>query len=1301
MSALATTQGLGDAEMQKLKHTVLMTQHIPYSLDQPSPQQPTLQAQKYDQQLLIYHSLSKIYQRLGRCIEQYPPILVALQYSIAAIHGTTLYLLSVILSIAQLIMITFTVENLDWIQTHKPLMCEWDSRFPGFVFPAMDIESEDEEDPLEESIDHKGGRYWASKKKLKGCTDSDVNAFSLEESQKRLTIKQSMNSTIRRRLAKYQQWIPCYWAAEESIALEDSDDQEGYLSDSQRHNLVSKRVTFNEKVLVFGRRRSSQVSQPPPYGMTPMMKPIIHAHESVAPTTEDLRVANNAPSQISAKEVPFSIPAPPKPSHPPADVVALDALLQEEAKYQEAMASEDVNGSGSSSPVFQPDPQRTSVSPSPSPILSTFQGPIHPPHPSLPLPPNSAPSIPEQPVQLSHVDDTLYRKKLMKISALLHLHHHHGHDRSKNTVSRSSTRTDLEEAPQPQPLSGSAPISRQSSFESDAIDLTTVPSQQGPKHDTISPRSSMSLKTRARRSLSLGLARHNLNDATAVEGGDSDNASLDHGSNEKHKNLMYRIAHPQRYKRELEQHLTEKEHQRLLALVDLQHRLILGSEGENTCSNSKTSGSIASPTNTNTALCGNAYYYATSAEFVEGLGAPDSMISTSIGTSFPEELQTKKSKSRAKQVPPLVVAAAIACNGATEGGPAETTEQHSQRSPHRSLFKRDSKKSEAGSGSGARSLLSHSPSHLHQLFPHPGHKHTQSTASLIRPTSTCSETALARYGQSTPAFTNSNRFGSCGRTNSRNFSTFTALGVPANPPVETAVAPPNVVCPISAMLPSHDPAMEHTTFASFSFPSPEASPINSASPSPRNSLSVASASHAINEIRAEVIRNDTALQVENLGSQEPEARENQQQQPEMPLEDKSVIMRATDLEANNNNSTTSSSDPVATKPQRSFNFIRKLTLCVAFVSSVQAQTLDQLPQSNNRDQTVNDPEQAVLEYIPPKLTEEQAKHARQDLKEILDKVPVRTVEPLFSSVDGYCEAFEALCAYSCQERLREQAESDQDEGDAGVNDDDIDEQEDEIINGCAVTNARSVVQAKAKCQCVGFDMTDRINFGIVGGIVSSKTTASSKPESSNDFSAESASDGLVTLSGNPTFQTVMTVVTNICTYVDRLNSITNPQVHKPSPSPPPSNGGGLFGFISSLVPSVGTMQELSPLIPIINGLLGNGDFGIKTEMPIANAEKPPVSPVIPSKPKIDNDGGWFGWFPHLWGNTDVSKKSMEHTVAGQDQIQSKHKTEMEIESQLIDGDGRIAKITRVQRRQTKKSIKSTSSEQKQNDRKDL
>ncbi|KAF9979300.1 hypothetical protein BGZ65_006691, partial [Modicella reniformis] len=485
--------------------------------------------------------LTKLYQRLSQDIEKHHFLLMMLQYSVAVIHGFTVYLLSVILSIAQLIMITATIENLEWVQTYKPLMCEWNSHLPGFVFPTQDIESDSEDDSSEGSKQPYSGckdrRYWASKTTLKAGDELVDDGYYSEENQRLLSIKQSMNS-------KCHDLIPSSWVAESEEAEGDRDRANQFdkdNSDTVEHALAKsfsgilrpskgRRVTFNEQVQVLGRRRSSQAD---------------HA---------------------SSTDIP---PVTPKygatyPSLPPVGGDVLDILAQEEeAEYQHRMASEDINCSGTSSPLFQAEPQQTSISP---------------PHSEASSPPSSilASSIPAD--EADNMRDFKRASSIpLKLQSLLHRNH-------KSSSRRSATFSEPSVSLNP----------KQSSLSEQ---------EQG----TSSALTPLSFGIRAKRSFSLVLH------------GDGDSMSMDRDGSvgRKNKNLVYKIVHPQRYKRELEHQLSEQEHQRLLTILQLQHRHLLES-GDKTTSET-VSHTLAPIRGQDTALCGNAYYYATSAEYVEGL----------------------------------------------------------------------------------------------------------------------------------------------------------------------------------------------------------------------------------------------------------------------------------------------------------------------------------------------------------------------------------------------------------------------------------------------------------------------------------------------------------------------------------------------------------------------------------------------------------------------------------------------------------------------------------------------------------
>ncbi|CAO3564230.1 unnamed protein product [Mortierella alpina] len=912
----------------------------------------------YDQKLFIYHFLLEFYQRLGRCIQEHPAVLLMLQYSVATIHGCTIYLLSVILSVAQLIMITVTLENLDWIQAHKPLMLEWDSRFPGFVFPAMDIDSADSEDECPDPLacrprgQRKSSRYWNAQASLKGGDDLVDDGYQSEECQQRWTIRQSMNSTLRKRLFKYQQWIPSLWNAEENriqedlehevegdaVSAESQELEERYTSRLRRalvrtlsgniRSANSKRVTFNEQVLVFGRRRSSQVSQLSVSSSTVSMTAIGLDDEHVD--------AEQSQSSAQQKDIQLSISAAKQADHMRgmSDAVATNehthhsAMVQGELLHQQRMASEDANGSGISSPLFKLDNSRSqptqSMSPSPT-ASSSF---------------TSSVAAPSGPVTATTRDLKRSISVPMKIGSFLHRHQQQNQRSAEplqSTARHSATFSESSTvAKNPRALPAHLATVDTSAMESES----EVPS---------SPRSLPLLGMRARRSLSLGTARPNSHpSATPSARGDASTPLERQGSARTNKNFIYRIVHPQRYKRELEQQWTEREQQRLLALANLQHRYILASDrGENYAPGS-TGTEAAGPS-----LCGDAYYYATSAEYIEGLGAPNSVISTSYGTSFPQELERHKFKNlfKSQQRPasydfgcrPPSVAHATGCGYGSEGDQAKSGPEVEQQQ-HFSLFKRASKKS------GSDSQRAQSPNRLHQLFSHPGHSQTQSTSSLLQPpgspasfgqSSTASESSDGSGRTTPPVFSSSaaagaHRLLSRGRSDSRSFTTFTALGVPSRAALDPiAPASGTKTCPSVPGLTyrsSRDPAMEHTTFAAFGFPSPTQSPMASAPASPRHSTSsmptdvMPSRIEAMNEFQAAVVRGHTFLEADFAVDAET-IQKQQQQQQELLLDQDDYLA---DGESHDTSFSSTSSglsgNELAPRPSRGLSFMRRLSL---------------------------------------------------------------------------------------------------------------------------------------------------------------------------------------------------------------------------------------------------------------------------------------------------------------------------------------------------------------------------------------
>ncbi|KAF9579717.1 hypothetical protein BGW38_003912 [Lunasporangiospora selenospora] len=782
----------------------------------------------YDQKLYIYHSLLKVYRLLGRCIDKHPTVLIVLQYSIAAVHGLTIYLLSVILSVAQLIMITVTIENLDWIQSYTPLMCEWDSRFPGFVFPALDLDSEAEEDAdclASDSRSCKDSLYWERRATLKQGEDLVDDGYQSEESLKRLTVQQSMNSRLRGRFARYQQWMPAFWSADENN-VGDSDLAQArrrvsipkgeiypYSGDFQRAVTRNKRVTFNEQVQVMGRKRSSEARspRPGPKPLTYMAPPAYTQDENVMDASLDSFISNTSISP--AKPSFLAAPLDQFAAEPPAstdaaqelpvnvadaddlpvvsqDTVAslvvsqmanaeqLEDLKKDEAEYQQSIAARDTNGSGTSSPVLSIDAQSAAV-PESTTLLPSSQ------------------KQQQQPAALLPTDES-----------------------NPATVIPASDQSDL----------------RRSSSSSSNNPATSTP-QQDNTGRTVSPRSSFSLGTRAKRSISLVVPGTGSSGANAKLANE-EVSSLDRRASTGKRNIVYKIVHPQRYKREVEQQEAEQERQRLLVLAQLQRQNILGSGDDAPC--------VDGAFGTDPVICGDAYYYTTSAEYVEGLGAQDSVISTSIGTSFPKELQGSKSQSK---LHPLDCPRAIVMGISGDSPALRVVESLEKKGSQLVHFKRDSKKAKRqGAESNQGSSRIHSSNRLQQLFgggSQPGQKETRSTSSLVEtpgPFSTKPLTGSKESIGKAASKSGSQRL-PLPRTTSRQFTTFRALGTPvrhvAQPPSSDLVTSSNglAVNESDPVASSSSLDMEHTSFSAFGFPSPTQSPESSLPASPRHSTS--------------------------------------------------------------------------------------------------------------------------------------------------------------------------------------------------------------------------------------------------------------------------------------------------------------------------------------------------------------------------------------------------------------------------------------------------------------------------------
>lgn len=152
-----------------------------------------------------------------------------------------------------------------------------------------------------------------------------------------------------------------------------------------------------------------------------------------------------------------------------------------------------------------------------------------------------------------------------------------------------------------------------------------------------------------------------------------------------------------------------------------------------------------------------------------------------------------------------------------------------------------------------------------------------------------------------------------------------------------------------------------------------------------------------------------------------------------------------------------------------------LLLCLAVISAEQEQQQKQKHQSpppsqQQPPQQISGTPQQLTPPTPLNISPEKLKVARAELHKILSEIPIQTVEPLVETPRGYCKAFTALCNIACEERLDATGQSTTTDGSSIQSE----------INSaeCANPDAKTIFHARAKCECAGLDMTDRVNFAL-------------------------------------------------------------------------------------------------------------------------------------------------------------------------------------------------------------------------------
>lgn len=158
-----------------------------------------------------------------------------------------------------------------------------------------------------------------------------------------------------------------------------------------------------------------------------------------------------------------------------------------------------------------------------------------------------------------------------------------------------------------------------------------------------------------------------------------------------------------------------------------------------------------------------------------------------------------------------------------------------------------------------------------------------------------------------------------------------------------------------------------------------------------------------------------------------------------------------------------------------------LALCLAIVHAQESQqtafdtTSQQQQQPEEAWQTTPD-DYPFKPSEPTPVTPDQVEQAKLGFQQLMAKLNLKHVEPLFNTMDGYCSAFKGLCTAACAERIK--LSKTQDRRDVEIAVEDASDQISGEVKGCIDPQAQTVASAGAVCQCVGYDMTDRINFAV-------------------------------------------------------------------------------------------------------------------------------------------------------------------------------------------------------------------------------
>ncbi|KAF9419371.1 hypothetical protein BGZ94_009429 [Podila epigama] len=156
----------------------------------------------------------------------HPLVTVMVQYSMAAAKAFTLYLLSAFCSLVHSIAIMITIESLDWIQSFRPFVFEWESFLFGAVFLTMEIDL--------------------------GSMDPANKSYYITHLEAEQEAEQAQARSLSRGRHSFDKSTPHAQATHWYSSQRSSASTGSCTGSGSSSNASTKRVTFDEQVMVLG-----------------------------------------------------------------------------------------------------------------------------------------------------------------------------------------------------------------------------------------------------------------------------------------------------------------------------------------------------------------------------------------------------------------------------------------------------------------------------------------------------------------------------------------------------------------------------------------------------------------------------------------------------------------------------------------------------------------------------------------------------------------------------------------------------------------------------------------------------------------------------------------------------------------------------------------------------------------------------------------------------------------------------------------------------------------------------------------